>query len=102
MSGSDPTGVIGGVVGIVVFMYIGIFVAAIAASIFWIVELIDVARRQFYDPNMKIVWVVVLIFTHFIGSLIYYFVGKGQGYLPGQQPMMRPDGSSWPPPPGGY
>ena len=50
-------------------------------TIFWLVELIDVVRRRFPDPAIKIVWVLVVIFTHFIGALIYYFVGRRQGTL---------------------
>jgi hypothetical protein len=50
-------------------------------SVFWIVELIDVLRRSFPEPSFKIVWVLVVVFTHFIGALIYYFVGRKQGTL---------------------
>ena len=50
-------------------------------SIFWLVELIDVVRRRFPDPTVKIVWVLVVIFTHFVGALVYYFVGRRQGTL---------------------
>jgi hypothetical protein len=50
-------------------------------SVFWLVELIDVLRRSFPEPSVKIVWVLVVIFTHFIGALIYYFVGRKQGTL---------------------
>lgn len=56
----------------------------IAATVFWIVELIDALRRQFNDDATKIIWVLVIIFTHFIGALIYYFAGKPMGRLPGQ------------------
>ena len=51
------------------------------ATIFWIVELVDVVRRDFNDDNMKIVWLLIIFFTHFLGALIYYFVGKNQGTL---------------------
>ncbi|MEO7714883.1 MAG: PLD nuclease N-terminal domain-containing protein [Capsulimonas sp.] len=54
---------------------------ALATTIFQIVEIVDVVRRDFNDDNMKIVWLLVIIFTHFIGALVYYFVGKSQGTL---------------------
>ena len=54
-------------------------------TVFWIVEIVDVARRSFYEPNNKIIWILVVIFLHFIGALVYYFVGKKQGTLPGEQ-----------------
>ncbi|HVF09377.1 MAG TPA: PLD nuclease N-terminal domain-containing protein [Abditibacteriaceae bacterium] len=56
----------------------------IALTVFWIVELIDVVRREFPDPNTKILWILVILFTHPIGTIIYYFAGKPQGALPGE------------------
>ena len=69
----------------------GLFLVAIilavlvglVSTVFWIVELVDVLRREFPEPNTKLVWVVVILFTHALGALIYYFVGKEQGRLPG-------------------
>ncbi len=61
-----------------------LFVLLIAAvpTVFWIMELVDAARRQFPDQTIKLVWLLVIFFTHFIGATIYYFVGKKQGILP--------------------
>jgi hypothetical protein len=52
----------------------------IAACVFWIVELIDCIRRIYPEPSTKIVWVLVILFLHFIGAGIYYFVGKKSGH----------------------
>lgn len=49
---------------------------------FWIIELVDAARRQFADQTVKIVWLLVIFFTHFLGAALYYFIGKKQGVLP--------------------
>jgi hypothetical protein len=57
----------------------GIF--ALAATVFWIVMLVDAVRREFRDSTMKLVWLLVLVFTNFLGALIYYFVGRPTGYL---------------------
>jgi hypothetical protein len=57
----------------------GIF--ALATTIFWIVMLVDAIRREFSDSTMKIVWVLVIVFTHFLGALIYYFIGRPNGRL---------------------
>ena len=51
-------------------------------TVFWIVELVDAARREFSEPNLKVVWLLVIFFAHFLGAVIYYFVGKKQGVLP--------------------
>ncbi len=70
-------------------------------TVFWVVELIDAARRQFSEPNMKVVWMLVILFTHILGALIYYFVGKQQGILPNSQKQIASYHSEdvWPPPP---
>jgi hypothetical protein len=46
------------------------------SMIFWVVALIDIARRDFKNPNDKIVWILIVIFTHFIGALIYWLAIK--------------------------
>ena len=51
-------------------------------TVFWIVELVDAARREYSEPNLKVVWLLVIFFAHFLGAVIYYFVGKKQGVLP--------------------
>jgi hypothetical protein len=68
----------------IILIYLLIGGVALIGTIFWIVELIDIARRQFNDPVMKIVWLVVVFFTHFIGALVYFFIGKRDGVIPGQ------------------
>lgn len=50
-----------------------ILVIVIGGSIFWILMLIHAATKDIKD---KIVWVLVLVFTHLIGAIIYYFVVK--------------------------
>jgi len=48
----------------------------ILTSIFWIWMLIDcLMRKRFKD---KLVWVVVIIFLHVIGAILYYFLVKSK------------------------
>jgi len=80
----DPSG--GMIVGIVLFY--GFFILlGLASFIFWIVEIVDVARREFKDSNTKLLWLLVVILAHGLGALIYYFAGKPQGWLPGETPL---------------
>ena len=99
----DPSGaIVGGFFGLMFLVDFGIIVFGILSCVFWIVEIIDVARREFPDPNTKILWLLVVVLAHGIGALIYYFVGKPQGWLPGEMPKAprpAPPGV-WPPPPG--
>ncbi len=60
---------------IIVFALFG-FLLVIGTFVFWILMLIDVLRRNFKNPADKIAWVLVIIFTHIVGALIYYFLVK--------------------------
>ncbi|WP_339867483.1 PLD nuclease N-terminal domain-containing protein [uncultured Algoriphagus sp.] len=45
-------------------------------TVLWIYCLVDVLRSDFKDPNMKIIWVVILLFAQGIGPLVYLVMGK--------------------------
>ncbi len=77
-------------IAVVFFLIWGFFaLVGIATTVFWIIEIVDVARRQFTDSTTKLVWLLVVILLHFLGSIIYYFAGKSQGWLPGERPDYR-------------
>lgn len=80
----DPSG--GIIAGI--FLFWGFFILlGLASFVFWIVEIVDVARREFRDSNTKLLWLLVVILAHGLGALIYYFAGRPQGWLPGETPL---------------
>jgi large-conductance mechanosensitive channel len=43
---------------------------------FWIWMLIDCVKRDFKKENDKILWILVVALTGWIGALIYYFMIK--------------------------
>lgn len=54
-----------------------LFVAfSIAYFVLWAYCLIDVIRSEFKDSNMKLIWIVILLFAHLIGPLAYLAIGK--------------------------
>ena len=53
-----------------------IFPFAILAMIFWIWMLVDCATKEPSGNNDKIVWILVILFTHCIGALIYFLVRR--------------------------
>ena len=59
-----------------IFLIIFAAVLVILISIFWICMLIDCLKRDFKKDIEKIAWVLVLIFLHILGAIIYYFVVK--------------------------
>jgi ferric-dicitrate binding protein FerR (iron transport regulator) len=51
-----------------------LFIVLFALSIvFWFKMLLDALRRDFGDGSARIAWVLVIIFLHLLGALIYYF-----------------------------
>jgi hypothetical protein len=54
-----------------------LLVFSLAYFIFWLYCLVDVIRSNFKDQNMKLVWVVILLFAHGLGPIAYLVLGKG-------------------------
>jgi Phospholipase_D-nuclease N-terminal len=52
------------------------FVIGILGMLFWIWMLIDCATKEPSEGNDKVIWILVILFTHFIGALIYYFIRR--------------------------
>jgi len=45
-------------------------------SIFWIWMLIDCATNANLDGTHKLIWVLIVLFLHWLGALIYFFVAR--------------------------
>jgi len=48
----------------------------LAGSVFWIWALIDCATREPNEEGQKIVWILVILFLHFLGALLYVLVRR--------------------------
>jgi len=64
---------IGGFLGWGIAVVVVLFLVGIAAFIFWIVMLVHAAS---HPVENKAMWIILMVFTGVIGSLIYYFVVK--------------------------
>jgi hypothetical protein len=53
-----------------------IFAIGILGSIFWIWMLIDCLTKEPDEGNSKLVWALVIFFTHFVGAAIYFFARR--------------------------
>ena len=42
--------------------------------VFWLMMLIDAIKNA--PKDMKLIWVIVIIFTNIVGALVYYFMEK--------------------------
>jgi hypothetical protein len=60
--------------GIGMFEMIIIFIP----MILWLWALIDVLRSNFSDGTTKLIWLIVVIFIPFLGSVLYLALGRKQ------------------------
>jgi hypothetical protein len=49
---------------------------ALLSLVFWIWMLIHAIQNKGLTDTEKIVWVLVIIFLHLLGAVIYFFVGR--------------------------
>jgi hypothetical protein len=61
-------------------MFTGLFffVFVIGGTIFWVIMIIECATKESSQGNTKLIWILIIVFTHWIGALIYYFVRRPQ------------------------
>jgi hypothetical protein len=54
------------------FLFFLVVIAlAFAATIFWIWMLVDCATNESSAGNDKVIWILIIIFGHGVGALIY-------------------------------
>lgn len=56
-----------------IFIWLFVIILIIASTIFWIMMLVDCAKRDFKD---KLVWILIILFAGAIGSILYYYIVK--------------------------
>ncbi len=54
------------------------FLLAIVTTVFWIWMLIDCLMNPRLQGTEKLVWVLVILFLHVLGAIIYFVVGRQQ------------------------
>ena len=52
-------------------------------SIFWLWMLVDAITNPALDGTEKIIWVLVVLFGHLLGALIYFLVARSRRSGPG-------------------
>jgi hypothetical protein len=60
---------------------IGLIIATLLCLSFaalWIIALIRVIKNEFPGQNEKLIWALLIIFLPFIGTIVYFVVGKAR------------------------
>jgi len=63
------------------FLDIGLIIATIlflSFLTFWILALIRIIKNDFPGENEKLIWALIVIFLPFIGTIIYFAVGRSR------------------------
>lgn len=51
---------------------------ALAALVLWIWALVDCLQNEPSEGNEKVIWVLVIIFAHALGALLYLLIRRPQ------------------------
>ena len=51
------------------------------AFLFPLLALIDIVRSKF-EGNMQLIWIVIVFLFNFLGSILYFLVGRNQKIRP--------------------
>ncbi len=72
---SDISGSAGaGIIGMLLLLIVA--VVGLALFAFWLWMLIHAIKNKGLTDTEKIIWVLVVLFLHVLGALIYFFVGR--------------------------
>ena len=67
----------GSLVGLLMFLVMGII--GLACFAFWLWMLIHAITNKGLNDTEKVLWVILVIFLPFLGSIIYFFLGRPKG-----------------------
>jgi hypothetical protein len=66
----------GAVIAAMLFFMLLFFGLLIFLTVFWILMIVDCAKRKKLSDSERVAWILILVFLHFIGATIYYFAVK--------------------------
>lgn len=73
---------IGGGEIIVVLALLLLIPLSLAFMAFWIWMLVHAAQNKGLNDGERVAWVVIIALVHFIGALLYFFIGKPKANIP--------------------
>ncbi len=56
--------------------FLPLILFGVGGTIFWIWALIDCATKEPNEGSPKVVWILVIVFTHFLGALLYVLIRR--------------------------
>ncbi|HEX7469919.1 MAG TPA: PLDc N-terminal domain-containing protein [Verrucomicrobiae bacterium] len=71
---------ISGIIGL--FLISFLVVMGLLVFAFWIWMLVDAIQNKGLTDGEKVGWVLAIVFLHFIGALLYFFIGRPKRKTP--------------------
>lgn len=68
------------------FLFVIVLPLGLAMFAFWIWMLVHAAQNKGLSDGEKVAWVLIIALVHFLGALIYFFVGRPKA----KQPLVPP------------
>ena len=62
----------------VLLMVLGVMSLGVLGTLLWIWMLVECATKEPDHGNDKIIWVLIIVLTHWVGALIYFLVRRPQ------------------------
>jgi H+/Cl- antiporter ClcA len=64
----------------IVLLVISLIGIALTFGIFgvWIWAIVDCVKNESSDGNDKLVWILIIVFTHLLGALLYLLIRRPQ------------------------
>lgn len=66
----------------VIFILLVVVPIIIASFVFWIWMLVSAVQNKGLTEGEKIGWVLVLVFVHVLGAILYFFIGHPKRNTP--------------------
>ena len=67
--------------GVVMLIWVAAAGLMLGAMVLWVCALVDVLKKEFPGENEKLMWILIIVLTGWIGALIYWFIGREKGTL---------------------
>ncbi len=71
---------IGGIISLFLILFLGTI--GLLLFVFWIWMLVDAIQNKGLTDAEKIGWVLAVVFLHFIGATLYFFIGHPKRRTP--------------------
>ena len=62
--------------GLSLLVFLVFAVLGIGGTILWIWMIVDCATKEKSEGNDKLIWILIIVLTHWIGALIYLLVRR--------------------------